>query len=588
MGSDPKPIRVLHVDDDPAFAELVVAFLERDSDRITVDTAADADSGFKRLVDGDYDCVVSDYEMPGTDGIEFLRQVRAVLPTIPFILFTGKGSETIASEAVAADVSGYLQKEGTETFELLRNRIENEVDDHRITASYREYETVIQSLSDPVYVLDAQGRFTDVNDAFLDLVGYDEETVIGSEPSLLKTPEGVERAEENLGRILSEGSPDQTLFEVEIRTADGDSIHCEDHMGVIPYDGEEFRGSVGVLRDISGRRRGAELRRTLYELAASPDDFEDTCRRILQLGCERLGTEEGKLVRIDEDTDRHETVITARETSQNGRVADLSRTYCRRVVGTGNPVAIHDSEATGWDDDPAYEAYGHACYAGTNVTVGDDRYETVCFFGPEPKATSFDDAELTFVDLIARVIGQLIERKRAEENANRRREVLDRIHAIVSDHERSHEERIEGLLDLGCETLDTGYAVVSDIDGDRYEVDVVRPPDERFASGDVFSLSQTACERTMAEQETQAAAKLGDSSEFAHHPVHTELGVECYIGSVLYREGETGRTLCFIDESARDRPFSEWERTFVELLSQWVRYVMDQRATLRAAVEASE
>ena len=588
MGPEPKPIRALHVDDDPAFAEMVVAFLERDSDRITVDTATNADDGFERLVDGDYDCVVSDYEMPGADGLEFLRQVRTVFPTIPFILFTGKGSETIASEAVAADVSGYLQKEGTETLELLRNRIENEVDDHRITTSYREYETVIQSLSDPVYVLDERGRFTDVNEAFLELVGYDEERIIGSGPSLVKTTRGIERAEQHLGSILSEGTPDQTLFEVEIQTAGGESIPCEDHIGVIPYDGDEFRGSVGVLRDISGRRRGTELRRTLYELAASPDGFEDTCRRILRLGCERLGTEEGKLIRIDADAGRHETVVTARDTSQDGTVADLSRTYCRRVVETGDPVAFHDAEATDWDDDPAHEAYGHACYAGTDIVVDGDRYGTLCFFGSELKAASFTDAELTFVDLIARVIGQLIERKRAEEDANRRKEVLDRIHAIVSDHERSHEERIEGLLDLGRETLGTEYAIVSRIDGDRYEIDTVRPQHERFESGDVIPLSETACERTMAERGTQAAANLSETPVFSDRPVHTEHGVECYIGSLLYRESRSGGTLCFLDESPRDRPFSEWERTFVELLSQWVRYVMSERATLRAAVEANE
>lgn len=524
--------------------------------------------------------------MPGTDGIEFLRQVRAEHPTIPFILFTGKGSEAVASAAVAADVSGYLQKGGTETFELLRNRIEKEVDDHRLTASYREYETVIESLSDPVYVLDEEGRFTDVNGAFVELVGYDEADIIGSDPSLLKSPEGIERSERHLSRILSDDAPDDTMFEIEIRTADGEWIPCEDHMGVIPYDGDRFRGSVGVLRDISGRRQGAEFRRRLYEITASPEpSFEGTCRRILRLGCERLGTEEGKLVRVDEAADRHETVVAARDADQEGSIADLSRTFCRRVVETGDSVAFHDAEATGWDDDPAHEAYGHACYAGAEVTADGERYGTVCFFGPEARATSFSDAELTFVDLIAQVVGQLIERERAEENARRRKEALDRVHSIVSDRERGHEERIRGLLDLGRETLNTEYAMLSDIEGGTYEIDFVRPTDAEFDPGDVLPLSEAGCERVMLTGETKAEATLGQSPEFAEHPIHTEHGVECYIGSLLQRDGDSGRTLCFTARSSRERPFTEWERAFVEQLSQWIRYVLDERDALRRAIE---
>jgi len=586
MASDTKPIRVLHVDDDPAFSELVATFLERESGRIDVETVDNATDGLERLLGGEHDCVVSDYEMPGTDGIEFLRQVRAELLTIPFILFTGKGSEAVASEAVAADVSGYLRKGGTETFELLRNRIESEVDDRRITASYREYETVIESLSDPVYVLDEEGQFTDVNDAFVELVGYDEAEIVGSDVSLLKSPEGIERSERHLSRLLSEDTPDDAMFEVEIRTAGGESVPCEDHMGVIPYDGDEFRGSVGVLRDISDRRRGTEFRRRLYEIVASPEcSFEETCRRVLELGCERLGTAEGKLVRVDEAADRHETVVAARDTDQEGSIADLSRTFCRRVVETDDPVAFHDAEATGWDDDPAHEAYGHACYAGSEVTVDGERYGTVCFFGPEPRATSFSDAELTFVDLIARATGRLIERERAERNARRRKEALERIHAIVSDRERSHEDRILGLLDLGRETFGTEYAMVSDIAGETYEIEFVLPTDAEFDPGDVLPLSETGCERVMATEETKAAAKLGEAPEFAEHPIHTEYGVECYIGSLLYRDGDSGRTLCFTDRSSRDRPFTEWERAFVEQLSQWVRYVLDERNALRRAIE---
>jgi len=49
------------------------------------------------------DCIVSDYDMPRTNGIEFLEAVRDQHPELPFILYTGKGSEEVAGEAISAD-----------------------------------------------------------------------------------------------------------------------------------------------------------------------------------------------------------------------------------------------------------------------------------------------------------------------------------------------------------------------------------------------------------------------------------------------------------------------------------------------------
>jgi PAS domain S-box-containing protein len=125
-------IQVLHVDDDPEFADLTATFLEREDNRFTVETITSAEEGLQYLTDRPPDCVVSDYNMSGMDGIELLGAVREDHPDLPFILFTGKGSEEVASDAISAGVTDYLQKQsGTEQYKLLTNRIKNAVQARR-------------------------------------------------------------------------------------------------------------------------------------------------------------------------------------------------------------------------------------------------------------------------------------------------------------------------------------------------------------------------------------------------------------------------------------------------------------------------
>ncbi|MFB6360677.1 MAG: response regulator, partial [Halobacteriales archaeon] len=112
MNSVANPIQVLHVDDEPDFADLTADLVEREDERITVKSVLSASEGLSQLSEGNFDCVVSDYDMPEKNGIEFLETVREDFSDLPFILFTGKGSEEIASEAISAGVTDYLQKEG--------------------------------------------------------------------------------------------------------------------------------------------------------------------------------------------------------------------------------------------------------------------------------------------------------------------------------------------------------------------------------------------------------------------------------------------------------------------------------------------
>lgn len=121
---EPETFDVLVVDDDPGDLDTVDLMLTKLDDRITTTTATSAPGGLDAIKDAPFDCVVSDYDMPGTNGIEFLQQVRESYPTLPFILFTGQGSEEVAKQAILSDVTDYVEKGiGTEQYDILVKRI---------------------------------------------------------------------------------------------------------------------------------------------------------------------------------------------------------------------------------------------------------------------------------------------------------------------------------------------------------------------------------------------------------------------------------------------------------------------------------
>jgi DNA-binding response OmpR family regulator len=99
--------RVLVVDDDPTVAEVVVAYL-RDAD-FEVEHAADGKPAMELFADRPPDLVVLDLMLPGIDGLEVCRRMRAIRET-PIIMLTALGAESDRVIGLERGADDYVTK----------------------------------------------------------------------------------------------------------------------------------------------------------------------------------------------------------------------------------------------------------------------------------------------------------------------------------------------------------------------------------------------------------------------------------------------------------------------------------------------
>jgi len=146
------------------------------------------------------------------------------------------------------------------------------IDRHEYERELEQYETIVETIDDGVYVLDDGYHFTSVNQAYLEMMGYDREEVLGAHCSLVVGEDVSALAADRSKALVDTG--DHATLEAEIERADGTHFFAESRFTPLPADDADdgFTGTVGVVRDTTERRqREHELERQREQLAALND-----------------------------------------------------------------------------------------------------------------------------------------------------------------------------------------------------------------------------------------------------------------------------------------------------------------------------
>ncbi|MCW3990543.1 MAG: PAS domain S-box protein [Candidatus Bathyarchaeota archaeon] len=258
-------IHVLHVDDEQGPLKFTKSFVELSDSTIQVESVASPEAALRRLDEGHFDCIVSDYQMPGLNGIELAVRIRET-SDIPIIIYTGRGSEEVASKAFAAGIDDYMRKEIEPShYEVLTRRIRSAVDRHRseknLIDSLVQYQVLYTSVSDAITLIDpVTHKILSANPTTLQTYGMKESELIGRH--CYEVFHGLDffpASDCPVSRLSETGNSADTVFQhVGI---DGEVRHIEVTVHGIRDELGELVQVVHVSRDVTEQKRIEEALR---------------------------------------------------------------------------------------------------------------------------------------------------------------------------------------------------------------------------------------------------------------------------------------------------------------------------------------
>jgi PAS domain S-box-containing protein len=275
-GPPGEDIRVLHVDDESIILKMAKLHLELIEPNLRIESTTSVTEALELLKKKRYDCILSDYRMPVMDGIEFARQVSK-LYEIPFIIYTGQGSEEVAQIAFEAGIDDYMKKELDQShYQVLAKRIIAAVMRSRAEAarnkaefalkeSERMYRKLIELAPEGIFTLDFKGFIRSANSAFFKLTGYSEEEIVGKHFSKIGTVR-LSRVPSYVSMFTKIVQGDTSKpFVFFYKRRDGSDGWGEAHVSIVELQ-ENKKVILVIARDITDRRQEQERFKVLSRL----------------------------------------------------------------------------------------------------------------------------------------------------------------------------------------------------------------------------------------------------------------------------------------------------------------------------------
>ncbi|GAB4442301.1 MAG: hypothetical protein Fur0044_38720 [Anaerolineae bacterium] len=260
-------IHILHLEDDPADAELVQAKLEAAglTCQIThVQTRAEFD---KALRQDNIEIILADFHLPTYDGMSALRLAQEVCPDVPFIFVSGTLGEDAAIEGLTEGATDYVLKQKLSRLVPAVKRALHEAENwrerQRAEEELRKLSKAVAQSANMIVITDIQGRIEYANPRFTETTGYTLDEAMGQTTQILKSGHPPPEVYQQLWKTITAGKEWRGEFynkkkngELYWESASISPIKNAD--GVITH-------FLAVKEDITERKRAEETRAKLED-----------------------------------------------------------------------------------------------------------------------------------------------------------------------------------------------------------------------------------------------------------------------------------------------------------------------------------
>ena len=266
---------ILLADDEPNLLELGKVFLERNGDMKVV-TALGAEEGMEFLRTTKIDGIISDYQMPGMDGIAFLQKVRIRYPDMPFMMYTGKGQEDVVISALRNGCDYYLPKgddpkgEFAELALQVRRMVKNKNLERQLNESEERYRLIIENFTGIILQRRADNRIIYANGAVERITGYPAEMLMSGDFGwdTIVHPDDLPILSQTVEDARADPSV-VSVSEYRIITKDGDVRWVQESCNYVRKKSGKIASVHGTLYDITDRKQMEEQLITQRDLGLS-------------------------------------------------------------------------------------------------------------------------------------------------------------------------------------------------------------------------------------------------------------------------------------------------------------------------------
>ncbi|PKL60062.1 MAG: hypothetical protein CVV33_04635 [Methanomicrobiales archaeon HGW-Methanomicrobiales-4] len=261
------PLSILYVDDESILLDIINEYLTQQG--FIVDFAKSGIQALQKIKDTEFDVIVSEYQMPGMNGIELLKEIRRNKPDTPVIIFTGRGSEEGVIDAIENGADFYIRKgekpvsQWSELTDKIRKAVQQRRESRTLRESEWKFRALVEYSLDGTLILDPRGTIRFVNNAAVQILDIQNPSGLVGKRNVMEfiTPESIDDVIRDFDTVA--GGVDGYIAQYKVLTEKHEERWVESIGKTIQY--EDSPSILISLRDVTAQKLVEESLRFTQE-----------------------------------------------------------------------------------------------------------------------------------------------------------------------------------------------------------------------------------------------------------------------------------------------------------------------------------